>query len=40
MLGGIGFLSIYFITDPAQLAFSFALIGISWGSILSMVYAM
>lgn len=40
ILGGIGFLSMYFITDPAQLAFSFALIGISWGSILSMPYAM
>lgn len=40
ILGGVGFLSMYFITNPAQLAISFALIGISWGSILSMPYAM
>lgn len=40
MLGGIGFLSMYYITDPSQLTWSFALIGLSWGSILSMPYAM
>ncbi len=40
ILGGLGFISMYFITDPSQLTLSFALIGISWGSILSMPYAM
>jgi maltose/moltooligosaccharide transporter len=40
MLGGIGFLSMYYITNPSQLTWSFALIGLSWGSILSMPYAM
>ncbi|CAI8288910.1 MAG: Uncharacterised protein [Owenweeksia sp. TMED14] len=38
--GGIGFLSMYWIKDSSMLFFSFALIGISWGSILSMPYAM
>ena len=40
VLGGLGFISMYYIPSPAWLAFSFALIGISWGSILSMPYAM
>ncbi len=40
ILGGLGFISMYFITNPSQLTLSFALIGISWGSILSMPYAM
>jgi len=40
ILGGIGFLSMYFIPSPSYLAISFILIGISWGSILSMPYAM
>ncbi len=40
MLGGIGFISMYFVPSPSYLAFSFALIGFSWGSILSMPYAM
>jgi maltose/moltooligosaccharide transporter len=40
ILGGLGFISMYFITEPSQLTFSFALIGLSWGSILSMPYAM
>jgi maltose/moltooligosaccharide transporter len=30
----------YFISDPWYLTFCFALVGISWGSILSMPYAM
>jgi maltose/moltooligosaccharide transporter len=40
ILGGIGFISMYFISDPSYLTFCFALVGISWGSILSMPYAM
>ena len=40
ILGGIGFLSMYYITNHTYLIISFALIGISWGSILSMPYAM
>ena len=39
-LGGIGFLSMYYLTDPKQLMLSFALIGVSWASILSMPYAL
>jgi maltose/moltooligosaccharide transporter len=38
-LGGLGFIFMYFAT-PSTLMFSFILIGISWGSILSMPYAM
>lgn len=38
--GGLGFISMYYIQDPSQLIYSFILIGISWGSILSMPYAM
>ncbi|NAS31355.1 MFS transporter [Flavobacteriaceae bacterium R38] len=40
ILGGIGFLIMYYIPDPSWLTLSFILIGISWGSILSMPYAM
>ena len=40
ILGGIGFISMFFLPNPSWLALSFALIGISWGSILSMPYAM
>ncbi|WP_378187261.1 MFS transporter [Aquimarina sp. W85] len=40
LLGGIGFISMYFITTPIWLMGSFILIGFSWGSILSMPYAM
>ena len=40
LLGGFGFISMYLIPSPAWLAMSFALIGIAWGSILSMPYAM
>ena len=39
ILGGIGFLYMYYAT-PETLLFSFILIGIAWGSILSMPYAM
>jgi len=38
--GGVGFISMYFITQPNHLIYAFILIGISWGSILSMPYAM
>jgi len=40
ILGGIGFISMFYIPSPAWLAFSFAMIGLAWGSILSMPYAM
>jgi len=39
-LGGLGFISMYFVPSPEYLAASFALIGFAWGSILSMPYAM
>lgn len=38
--GGIGFLLMYFVPISNILLLSFILIGISWGSILSMPYAM
>lgn len=37
--GAIGLLSIYFITNPSALIFSMIGIGMAWGSILSMPYA-
>ena len=37
--GAIGLLSIYFITNPTTLIFSMIGIGMAWGSILSMPYA-
>ena len=40
VLGGIGFVTMYFINDYEYLSISFILIGIAWGSILSMPYAM
>lgn len=39
-LGGVGFLLMYLIPNPQFLGLWFALVGISWGSILSMPYAM
>jgi maltose/moltooligosaccharide transporter len=39
-LGGVGFLLMYLIPNPQYLGLWFALVGISWGSILSMPYAM
>ncbi|MDW5287998.1 MFS transporter [Formosa sp. PL04] len=39
-MGGLGFLSMYFIPAPEFLKYSFILVGIAWGSILSMPYAM
>lgn len=38
--GGVGFLLMYFLASPDSLMWSFILIGLSWGSILSMPYAM
>jgi maltose/moltooligosaccharide transporter len=38
--GGIGFMSIFLITEPWMLHICFALVGIAWASILSMPYAM
>jgi maltose/moltooligosaccharide transporter len=40
VIGGIGLLSINFITDPAYLLASMVGVGIAWASILSMPYAM
>lgn len=37
--GAIGLLSIYFITNPMNLIFSMIGVGMAWGSILSMPYA-
>lgn len=39
-LGGIGFISMYFASNIWHLYGSFLLVGIAWGSILSMPYAM
>ncbi|MGY6558275.1 MAG: MFS transporter [Nitritalea sp.] len=38
--GALGFASIYIVENPANLHYSFALVGIAWASILSMPYAM
>ena len=40
VLGGLGFLIMFFIDNHQYLNLSFALIGFAWGSILSMPYAM
>jgi maltose/moltooligosaccharide transporter len=40
ILGGIGMISIFFITSPMPLLISMVGIGIAWASILSMPYAM
>lgn len=39
IMGGIGLLSIYFIEDPTLLIFSMIGVGLAWGSILAMPYA-
>jgi maltose/moltooligosaccharide transporter len=39
LIGGIGLISIYFISNPMYLAFSMGMVGIAWASILSMPYA-
>ncbi|MFD1628691.1 MFS transporter [Pseudopedobacter beijingensis] len=40
LAGGAGLISIYFIQDPMHLIFSMIGVGLAWGSILSMPYAM
>jgi len=40
ILGGVGFLLMKYVPSPEYLTLSFVLIGFSWGSILSMPYAM
>ncbi len=40
MVGGIGFILMYYTKDETMLNVCFACIGIAWGSILSMPYAM
>lgn len=40
IIGGLGFVSMLFITEPGALHFSFIAIGVAWASILSMPYAM
>jgi maltose/moltooligosaccharide transporter len=40
LLGGLGFILMRFIPNASYLWICFALIGFSWGSILSMPYAM
>lgn len=39
VLGGLGLISIYFISDPTMLIFSMVGVGIAWASILAMPYA-
>jgi maltose/moltooligosaccharide transporter len=39
LIGGVGLMSIYFISSPEMLYVSFGLIGIAWASILSMPFA-
>jgi maltose/moltooligosaccharide transporter len=38
--GGLGFILIYYVSEPWMLHSCFALVGIAWASILSMPYAM
>lgn len=40
IIGGTGFILIYYITEPWMLHICFSLVGIAWASILSMPYAM
>lgn len=40
LLGGLGFILMYYVPEPKWLILCFVLIGLSWGSILSMPYAM
>ena len=39
-MGGLGFISIYFIADKYMLILSMVCVGIAWASVLSMPYAM
>ncbi len=40
VIGGLGLISIYFITNPTYIIVSMGMVGIAWASILSMPYAM
>jgi maltose/moltooligosaccharide transporter len=40
VMGGLGLVSIYFITDPKLLIMSMVGVGVAWASILSVPYAM
>jgi maltose/moltooligosaccharide transporter len=40
IIGGLGLISIYFVTNPTFLLVSMGMVGIAWASILSMPYAM
>lgn len=40
IIGGFGFITMYYISEPWMLHMSFACVGIAWASILSMPYAM
>jgi len=40
IIGGLGFISMFYVAEHRFLHLSFACIGIAWGSILSMPYAM
>jgi maltose/moltooligosaccharide transporter len=40
IIGGLGLLSIYFISNPTFIIISMGMVGIAWASILSMPYAM
>jgi maltose/moltooligosaccharide transporter len=39
-IGGFGFIAMYWFPDPSILKYCFVCVGIAWGSILSMPYAM
>jgi maltose/moltooligosaccharide transporter len=40
LIGGVGLISVNYITDPAMLYLSMSMVGIAWASILSMPYSM
>jgi maltose/moltooligosaccharide transporter len=40
IVGGLGLLSIYFISNPTLIIVSMGMVGVAWASILSMPYAM
>ncbi len=40
IIGGLGLISVYFITNPTFLIVSMGMVGVAWASILSMPYAM
>ncbi|MBO9562829.1 MAG: MFS transporter [Niastella sp.] len=40
LIGGLGLVSVSFVSDPAMLYLSMSMVGIAWASILSMPYSM